>query len=80
MHSNYAFWVEIYNDFSTLLFNDSKKWNYLSLACKEAIKKDMLSSEEIEWFNQYHQRVFDSVKDLISPELRYWLAQKTASI
>ncbi len=46
----------------------------------KAIKKDMLSSEEIEWFNQYHQRVFDSVKDLISPELRYWLAQKTASI
>lgn len=47
---------------------------------KKAIKKELLTEEEINWFNKYHQRVFDSVKDDLSPELRDWLAEKTAAI
>lgn len=47
---------------------------------KKAIKKELLTDLEIKWFNDYHQRVFDSVKDDLSPELRDWLAEKTAAI
>ena len=47
---------------------------------KKAIKKELLTDVEIKWFNDYHQRVFDSVKDDLSPELRDWLAEKTAAI
>jgi Xaa-Pro aminopeptidase len=47
---------------------------------KKAIKKELLTDVEIKWFNDYHQRVFDSVKDDLTPELRDWLAEKTAAI
>lgn len=47
---------------------------------KKAINKELLTDIEIKWFNDYHQRVFDSVKDDLSPELRDWLAEKTSAI
>ncbi len=36
--------------------------------------------EEIEWINQYHRRVYESLAPLLSEEERIWLAAKTRSI
>lgn len=47
---------------------------------KKPIKKDLLSDDEINWLNEYHQRVFNSVKDDLSQELRDWLADKTSPL
>lgn len=47
---------------------------------KKPIKKELLNEEEINWFNNYHKRVFDSVKDDLSPDLREWLADKTSPL
>lgn len=44
------------------------------------VKKDMLTEEEINWLNSYHQRVYDSVKDLLDDEHRKWLLDKTKAI
>lgn len=44
------------------------------------INKDLLTKEEIDWFNNYHKRVFDSVEKELSPDVRNWLAEKTSAI
>ncbi len=47
---------------------------------KKPIKKDLLNDDEINWLNEYHQRVYNSVKDDLSQELRDWLADKTSPL
>ena len=40
---------------------------------KRPIIKEMLLQEEIEWLNDYHQRVFDTLSPHLSPEEAEWL-------
>ena len=47
---------------------------------KAPIVFDMMTQEEIEWLNDYHQRVFDTISPHLSPEERDWLREACAPI
>lgn len=47
---------------------------------KRPIIKEMLSSDEIEWLNLYHQRVYDLLAPQLDYDERYWLANATAAL
>ena len=41
---------------------------------------NMLSTEEIEWLNQYHATVFEKLAPYLNEEERAWLAIETVAI
>jgi Xaa-Pro aminopeptidase len=45
-----------------------------------AIKVSMLTQDELNWFNEYHQLVYDEVSPLLDDELKNWLKEKTKSL
>lgn len=45
-----------------------------------AIEKDLLTQEEVAWFNDYHKNVFDKLSPLLSTEEVAWLKSKTKAI
>ena len=47
---------------------------------KAPIVLDMMTSEEIEWLNAYHQRVFDILSPHLSSEESAWLREACAAI
>ena len=47
---------------------------------KAPILADMLTQEEIDWLNAYHQRVFDTLSPHLSPEESDWLRNTCAAI
>ena len=47
---------------------------------KRPILKELLSAEEINWLNQYHQRVYDLLAPRLDYDERYWLANATTSL
>lgn len=47
---------------------------------KTPIMKEMLTEKEIQWFNLYHQFVFDRLSPLLSVEEKVWLKEKTDAI
>ena len=47
---------------------------------KRPIIKELLSDEEVGWFNQYHQRVFDLLSPQLAYDERYWLANATSPL
>ena len=46
----------------------------------KAIDKNLLNTEEIEWLNSYHQRVFDELEPLVSNKLKMFLVELTRPI
>lgn len=44
------------------------------------IVKEMLTEEEISWFNNYHQYVYDRLSPSLSAEEKEWLKDKTKAI
>jgi Xaa-Pro aminopeptidase len=46
----------------------------------KAIKVDMLTKEERDWFNDYHQMVYERVSPLLDDEHKEWLKEKTKAI
>ena len=46
----------------------------------KAIIFDMLTDEEIQWFNEYHQMVYDRLYPLLNEEEQIWLKEKTVPI
>lgn len=44
------------------------------------IVKNMLTSREVEWFNEYHKYVYDRLSPLLGEEEKAWLKQKTEAI
>ena len=44
------------------------------------INKDLLNKEEIDWFNNYHQMVFDRISPRLETEEVAWLKEKTQMI
>ena len=47
---------------------------------KEAIRIDLLTDEEIEWLNSYHQRVYDMLSPLLTSDEQNWLKEATARL
>ena len=47
---------------------------------KEAILTDMLSDEEITWFNQYHEKVYNRLSPKLNNEEREWLKEVTSPL
>ncbi|MBP1617583.1 MAG: ampp [Bacteroidetes bacterium] len=41
---------------------------------------EMLSKEEIDWLNEYHQRVFNSLSPYLNEEEKAWLKEKTKGL
>lgn len=47
---------------------------------KQLIDKSLLSPLEINWLDQYHQRVYDSISPFLNPEIKLWLADKCSPL
>jgi Xaa-Pro aminopeptidase len=47
---------------------------------KEAICKEMMTGDEVQWLNNYHTRVYKELSPLLSPEERIWLENATSAL
>ena len=48
--------------------------------CQKGIIKEMLSQEEIDWLNSYHEKVFKELSPLLNIEEKEWLQEATKKI
>jgi Xaa-Pro aminopeptidase len=64
------------------MYGDYYKFETVTLCPinKKGIIKDMLSKEEVEWLNNYHQRVFNRLSPSLNEEEKEWLLEATARI
>lgn len=64
------------------MFGDYLKFETITLCpiCKKRIVKEMLTNEEIEWLNNYHQIVYEKLSPNLNEEEKVWLQEATASI
>ncbi len=64
------------------MFGDYLKFETVTLCPidKRPIIQDLLSKEEIDWLNQYHQRVYDLLASQLDYDERYWLANATSAL
>ena len=64
------------------MFGDYLKFETITLCpiCKNGIVKEMLTNEEIEWLNNYHQIVYEKLSPNLNEEEKVWLQEATASI
>ena len=64
------------------MFGDYLKFETITLCpiCKKGIVKEMLTNEEIEWLNNYHQIVYEKLSPNLYEEEKVWLQEATASI
>ena len=47
---------------------------------KEAILIDMLNDEELNWFNEYHQMVYNRLKPFLNKQEQAWLEEATSPL
>ncbi len=47
---------------------------------KSCIIPEMMTAEEIDWFNAYHKRCYDAITPYLTPEEAEWHRQKTSPI
>lgn len=47
---------------------------------RRLINKKLLTNQELDWLNNYHQKVYQNLSPLLSPEVDNWLKQATAKI
>ena len=64
------------------MFGDYLKFETITLCpiCKKGIVKEMLTNEENEWLNNYHQIVYEKLSPNLNEEEKVWLQEATASI
>ncbi len=64
------------------MFGEYLKFETITLCpiCKKGIIKEMLTNEEIEWLNNYHQTVYEKLSPDLNEEEKVWLQEATASI
>ena len=64
------------------MFGDYLKFETITLCpiCKKGIVKEMLTNEEIERLNNYHQIVYEKLSPNLNEEEKVWLQEATASI
>ena len=48
--------------------------------CKKGIIKEMLTAEEVKWFNDYHQTVYKKLSPSLNEEEKKWLLEATKAI
>ena len=48
--------------------------------CKEGIIKGLLTTDEIDWLNTYHQKVYDLLSERLNEEERTWLKEACLSL
>lgn len=64
------------------LFGDYLKFETITCCpiCKKGIIKELLTAEEIEWFNEYHRTVYETLSPALNAEEKEWLKEATAGI
>lgn len=64
------------------MFGEYYKFETITLCpiCKKGIIKEMLTDEETEWLNSYHQTVYEKLSPNLDENERAWLREATASI
>ena len=64
------------------MFGEYLKFETITLypICKKGIIKEMLTNEEIEWLNNYHQTVYEKLSPDLNEEEKVWLQEATASL
>jgi len=67
--------------------NDPRKRKYLGFEkltmipiCKALINTSMLTEQEREWVDGYHQIVWEKISPLVSSEAREWLKEATSPL
>lgn len=48
--------------------------------CKKGIIKELLTKEEIEWLNRYHQTVYEKLSPSLNKEEQAWLEEATSNL
>ncbi|MCR5003905.1 MAG: aminopeptidase P family protein [Bacteroidales bacterium] len=63
-------------------FGDFLKFETLTLCHFDTsiVVKKLMSPEEIEWLNAYNERVYETLKDRLTPEEASWLKTKTRAL
>ena len=64
------------------LFGNYLKFETITLCpiCKKGIIKEMLTTEEIEWLDEYHRKVYDKLSPDLNKEEQEWLKEACAAI
>ena len=64
------------------MFGEYFKFETITLCpiCKKGIIKEMLTAEEVKWFNDYHQTVYKKLSPGLNEEEKKWLLEATKAI
>ena len=64
------------------MFGEYFKFETITLCpiCKKGIIKEMLTAEEVKWFNDYHQTVYKTLSPSLNEEEKKWLLEATKAI
>lgn len=64
------------------MFGEYFKFETITLCpiCKKGIIKEMLTAEEVKWFNDYHQTVYKKLSTSLNEEEKKWLLEATKAI
>ena len=64
------------------LFGEYLKFETITLCpiCKKGIIKELLTADEVDWLNNYHQQVYEKLSPKLNEEEKAWLKEATAAI
>ena len=64
------------------MFGEYFKFETITLCpiCKKGIIEEMLTAEEVKWFNDYHQTVYKKLSPSLNEEEKKWLLEATKAI
>ena len=64
------------------MFGEYCKFETITLCpiCKKGIIKEMLTAEEVKWFNDYHRTVYEKLSPSLNEEEKKWLLEATKAI
>ena len=64
------------------MFGEYFKFETITLCpiCKKGITKEMLTAEEVKWFNDYHRTVYEKLSPSLNEEEKKWLLEATKAI
>lgn len=64
------------------MFGNYLKFETITLCpiCKKGIIKEMLTTEEIDWLNDYHRNVYEKLSPDLNKEEQEWLREATSKI
>ena len=63
-------------------FGEYLKFETITLCpiCKKGIIKELLTADEVDWLNNYHQQVYEKLSPKLNEEEKAWLKEATAVI